>query len=208
MTEPPDRNLSIDRGSVSREDRESALGQRACVVWFTGLSGSGKSTLAREVERRLAERGRLVYVLDGDNVRHGLCADLGFSDADRAENIRRIAEVAALLVDAGLIVLTAFISPFRADRAHARRVIGDGRFVEVHVDAPLAECESRDPKGLYAKARRGEIRDFTGIDSPYEPPEKPEIALQTATTGVAAAAGQVVEFLAARGHLEAPGARR
>jgi adenylyl-sulfate kinase len=208
MTEPSDRNLSIDRGSVSREDREAALGQRACVVWFTGLSGSGKSTLAREVERRLAGRGRLVYVLDGDNVRHGLCADLGFSDADRAENIRRIAEVAALLVDAGLIVLTAFISPFRADRAHARRVIGDERFVEVHVDATLAECETRDPKGLYAKARRGEIREFTGIDSPYEPPENPEITLKTATTEIAAAAARVVEFLAASGRLDPPGARR
>jgi bifunctional enzyme CysN/CysC len=208
MPEPPARNLSLDRGSVSREERESALGQRACVVWFTGLSGSGKSTLAREVERRLAGRGRLVYVLDGDNVRHGLCSDLGFSDADRAENIRRIAEVAALLVDAGLIVLTAFISPFRADRAHARRVIGDGRFIEVHVDAPLAECESRDPKGLYAKARRGEIREFTGLDSPYEPPENAEITLKTATTGVGDAAARVVDLLAARGHLAAPDARR
>jgi bifunctional enzyme CysN/CysC len=208
MPEPPPRNLYIDRGSVSREDREAALGQRACVVWFTGLSGSGKSTLAREVERRLAARGRLVYVLDGDNVRHGLCADLGFSDADRAENIRRIAEVAALLVDAGLIVLTAFISPFRADRAHARRVIGGDRFVEVHVDATLAECESRDPKGLYAKARRGEIAQFTGIDSPYEPPENAEVTLKTATTDVAAAAAQVVDHLAARGRLQAPGASR
>jgi bifunctional enzyme CysN/CysC len=207
MPEPPTRNLSIERGSVSREDRETALGQRACVVWFTGLSGSGKSTLAREVERRLAARGRLVYVLDGDNVRHGLCSDLGFSDADRAENIRRIAEVAALLTDAGLIVLTAFISPFRADRALARRVIGDGRFVEVHVDAPLAECERRDPKGLYAKARRGEIPEFTGIDSPYEPPERPELTLKTATTDVASAAGAVVDHLAARGHLDPPGAR-
>ena len=207
MADSTTRHLIFDQGSVSRDDRERLLGQRACVVWFTGLSGSGKSTLAREVERRLAARGRLVYVLDGDNVRHGLCADLGFSDADRAENIRRISEVAALLVDAGLIVLTAFISPFRADRARARGIVGAGRFVEVHVDTPLAECERRDPKGLYAKARRGEIPQFTGIDSAYEAPEQPELRIETAGMPIETSAERVVSHLAAHGHLEAPPAR-
>jgi len=204
----PDRHLVPDLGGFSREDRERALGQRGCVVWFTGLSGSGKSTVAREVERRLTARGRLVYVLDGDNVRHGLCSDLGFSDEDRTENIRRIGEAAALFVDAGLIVLAAFISPFRSDRARARKIVGDDRFLEIHVDAPLATCEGRDPKGLYAKARRGEIREFTGVDSAYEAPERPDLLISTADSDVATSAAAVVNALDRRGLLAPPGARR
>jgi adenylyl-sulfate kinase len=150
------------------------------VVWLTGLSGSGKTTIARALEARLQAERQLVYVLDGDVIRRGLSSDLGFSDADRAENIRRAGHVAAMLADAGLIVITAFISPFRGDREQVREVIGAERFLEVFLDAPLDVCEQRDPKGLYAKARAGEIADFTGISSPYEPPETPALVLRTA----------------------------
>ena len=173
-------NVTWHDGAVTGDDRRRLLGQRGCVVWLTGLSGSGKSTVARRLERRLVETGHLAYVLDGDNVRHGLNGDLGFSAADRDENIRRLAEVAGLFADAGVIVITAFISPFRAGRALARGKAPAGRFVEVFCDVPLAVCESRDPKGLYVKARAGEIADFTGIDSPYEPPEAAEVTLNTA----------------------------
>ena len=173
------RNLTWHRGQVERRDRERLMHQKGCVLWFTGLSGSGKSTVARAVEQRLFEDGRFVYVLDGDNVRHGLNADLGFSSDDRQENIRRLAEVAALFADAGLLTLTAFISPYRRDRQLARDRAGDGRFLEVHLDVPLAVCEKRDPKSLYERARAGEIPDFTGISSPYEPPLAPELALPT-----------------------------
>src|SRR5204863_4538635 len=145
--------------------------------WFTGLSGSGKSTIANLLEKRLAAEGRHTYLLDGDNVRHGLNRDLGFTEADRVENIRRVAEVAKLMVDAGLVVLVSFISPFRAERQMARELFDEGEFVEVFVDAPLEECERRDPKGLYAKARAGLVKNFTGIDSAYEPPDKPEVHL-------------------------------
>jgi len=191
-------NLRRHDGSVSRADREALLGQRSGVVWFTGLSGSGKSTVARAVEAQLAAAGRLVYVLDGDNVRHGLCGDLGFSAADRTENIRRLAHVAALFVDAGVLVLTAFISPFRADRALARTLLGDD-FLEVFVDASLATCEQRDPKGLYKKARAGEIREFTGISSPYEPPERPELVLPNGDRSLTENTAAVVDLLVARG---------
>jgi len=158
--------------------------QRPRVYWFTGLPGSGKSTLADALDTRLVEQGYHSYLLDGDNLRHGLCGDLGFSDEDRAENIRRAGEVARLMFDAGLIVITALISPFRADRQFVRSLMPEGDFIEIFVDAPLDVCESRDPKGLYRKARAGDIKKFTGISSPYEKPEKPEIKLQTAHESV------------------------
>ena len=163
---------------VSREDRASQKRQRPCVLWFTGLSGAGKSTLANALERALFERGHHTYLLDGDNVRKGLNRDLGFSDDDRVENIRRIGEVARLFADAGMIIITAFISPFRADRDMVRALMPEGEFIEVYVSTPLDVCEQRDPKGMYAKARRGEIKRFTGIDSPYEPPVSPELTLE------------------------------
>jgi len=162
--------------------RSAAGTPRGCVLWLTGLSGSGKSTIARAFERRMRQTGRPVTVLDGDVLRRGLTSDLGFSPADRDENIRRAGEVAALFADAGLIAVAAFISPYRQARSRARRAAGPGRFVEVFVDTPLAECERRDPKGLYRRARAGELADFTGIDAPYEPPESPELVLATDTT--------------------------
>ncbi|WP_421293139.1 adenylyl-sulfate kinase [Aeromonas taiwanensis] len=166
--------------AVDKQSRAEQKGQKPLVIWFTGLSGAGKSTLAGALEQALAAAGKHTYLLDGDNVRHGLCGDLGFDDAARQENIRRVGEVAKLMVDAGLIVLTAFISPFRAERDLVRNLVGEGEFVEVFVDAPLAVCEERDPKGLYKKARAGEITNFTGIDSAYEAPEQPEIHLLNA----------------------------
>jgi bifunctional enzyme CysN/CysC len=176
---------------VSRESRAQLMGQRPCCVWFTGLSGSGKSTIANRLERRLFAEGRHTYLLDGDNVRHGLNRDLGFTEADRAENIRRVAEVARLMVDAGLVVLVSFISPFRAERRFARSLFNEGEFVEVFVDTPLDECERRDVKGLYAKARGGLLPNFTGIDSPYEAPEHPDVHLQTSGRSVDECAEQV-----------------
>ena len=190
-------------GVVSRQDRERALGQRGAVVWFTGLSGSGKSTVARALEERLTAEGRFVYVLDGDNIRHGLCADLDFSPAGRTENIRRIGHTAALFADAGIIVLTAFISPYRSDRAQAREVIGDD-FVEVWVDAALDVCEARDPKGLYEKARAGQIPEFTGISSPYEPPEQPDLRIDTGEQSLQESVAAVRELMARRGLLSPP----
>lgn len=160
---------------ICRSHRESLNGQRACLLWFTGLSGSGKSTIAGLVEERLHELRKLTYLLDGDNVRKGMNGDLGFSDADRIENIRRIGEMSRLFVDAGVITLSAFISPFRSEREAVRQLMPHGDFIEVFIDAPLATCESRDPKGLYQRARDGEIKNFTGIDSPYEIPESPQI---------------------------------
>ena len=164
---------------INKRHRSQSLNQKARCIWLTGLSGSGKSTLAQALEIALHERGHHVYVLDGDNVRHGLNSDLGFSNADRVENIRRIAEVALLMVDAGLIVIVAFISPFRQDREIARHLFDSGEFLEVFVDASLTLCESRDVKGLYGKARRGEIEEFTGISSPYEPPENPDVHIDS-----------------------------
>jgi bifunctional enzyme CysN/CysC len=168
-------------------------------VWFTGLSGSGKSTIANIVESKLHTAGVRTYLLDGDNVRHGLNRDLGFTDADRVENIRRIAEVARLMVDAGLVVLVSFISPFRAERQLARERVETDEFVEVFVDTPLEVAEQRDPKGLYAKARAGELRNFTGIESPYEPPEHPEIRIDTTATAPEVAADAVIDALRFRG---------
>ena len=166
--------------AIDRAGRAAAKHQRPCCLWFTGLSGAGKSTLANLLEKRLHATGHHTYVLDGDNIRHGLNRDLGFSDADRVENIRRVAEVARLMVDAGLIVLVSFISPFRAERRMARELFAAGDFLEIHVDASLEVCERRDPKGLYRKARKGLITNFTGIDSEYETPEAPEMRVQTA----------------------------
>lgn len=166
-------------GWVTRALRETRNGHRGRLVWLTGLSGAGKSTLAVHLEQELFRIGRQVYLLDGDNIRHGLCSDLGFSSGDRIENIRRVGEVGKLMVDAGLICIAAFISPYRSDRDRIRSGLAAGDFIEVFVDAPVAVCESRDPKGLYARARRSEIAHFTGISAPYEPPLKPEIHLQT-----------------------------
>ena len=168
------------------------------MLWFTGLSGAGKSTIANLVEKRLLAQGRHTYLLDGDNVRHGLNRDLGFTDAERVENIRRVAEVAKLMVDAGLIVLVSFISPFRSERRMARDLMEPGEFIEVHVDTPLAIAEQRDVKGLYAKARRGELKNFTGIDSPYEPPEAAEIRVDTSSMSAEAAADVIVAYLDGR----------
>ncbi len=197
-TGPKSRHIAESRGSVTRGDRETLLGQRGHTVWLTGLSGSGKSTVAYELERQLAAAGRLCFVLDGDNVRHGLNRDLGFSADDRTENIRRVAEVARLLNDAGVIVVTSFISPYRQDREGARAIIGDESFLEVHVDAPLEVCEQRDPKGLYRKARAGEIPQFTGITDPYEAPEAPPVRLETATLTAEQSAARIVAVLRGR----------
>jgi bifunctional enzyme CysN/CysC len=194
-------NIHWQALDVNKNARSALKGQRACVLWFTGLSGAGKSTVANIVEKRLHALGRHTYTLDGDNVRHGLNKDLGFTDADRVENIRRVAEVSRLMVDAGLIVLVSFISPFRSERRLARELMQPGEFFEVFVDTPLAEAEKRDPKGLYKKARRGELRNFTGIDSPYEPPEAPEIHLHTALYSPEAAAEQILTQLRDAGML-------
>lgn len=172
-----DENVVWHAHAVTRAEREQLHGHQGAVLWFTGFSGSGKSTVAGALEQALHQLGVSTYLLDGDNVRHGLCRDLGFSDADRKENIRRVGEVAKLMVDAGLIVLSAFISPHREERQMVRDMVGEGRFIEVFVDTPLAICEARDPKGLYKKARAGELRNFTGIDAVYEAPERPEIRL-------------------------------
>ena len=172
-------NIAWHNASVERAERARARGHRSAILWFTGLSGSGKSTLANAVNAALFKRGIATYVLDGDNIRHGLCKDLGFSDADREENIRRIGEVAKLFLDSGVIVLTAFVSPFRADRDKARALVEEGDFLEIHCDAALDVCESRDPKGLYARARAGQIKEFTGISSPYEAPENAELRIDT-----------------------------
>jgi bifunctional enzyme CysN/CysC len=194
-------NIHWQALDVNKQARAAQKGQRACVLWFTGLSGAGKSTVANLVEKRLHALGRHTYILDGDNVRHGLNRDLGFTDADRVENIRRVAEVARLMVDAGLIVLVSFISPFRSERRLARDLMEAGEFFEVYVDTPLAEAEKRDPKGLYKKARRGELKNFTGIDSPYEPPENPEIHLRTQTHSAEESAEQVLARLREAGTL-------
>src|SRR5580698_7606807 len=167
------------RNKVTAGERESRNGHSGGVIWLTGLSGSGKSTIAVELEHELFKAGRQAYILDGDNIRHGLCSDLGFSPRDRTENIRRIGEVARLFADAGIICIAAFISPYRGDRDLARKIAQPGKFIEIYLNVPLEVCEQRDPKGLYARARAGEIKDFTGISAPYEPPLKPEIELHT-----------------------------
>lgn len=193
-------NIAKVAHRVPAGERVRVNGHRGGVLWLTGLSGSGKTTLAFELERRLFDKGCQAYVLDGDNVRHGVSADLGFSAADRTENIRRIGEIAALFADAGLIVLTAFISPYRADRERARRAVertlGPGGFHEVYLSADLATCEGRDPKGLYARARSGKIADFTGISAPYEAPERAEIVVDTGRESVARSADRLAGYAA------------
>ena len=197
-------NTVWHQATVSREDRERLNSHGSATLWFTGLSGAGKSTLANAVEERLHQMNCRTHVLDGDNVRHGLCSDLTFSDDDRIENIRRVSEVSKLMVDAGVMVLTAFISPFRSDRQRAREIMGEGDFVEVFCHADLSVCESRDVKGLYARARNGEIPHFTGISSPYETPENPEIAVDTGAKPLSECVDQVIEYLVAKGYIEAP----
>ena len=179
MSQPKSQNIHWHGANITKEERQTLLDSKGCVVWFTGLSGSGKSTIARCVEHLLLERHIPTYVLDGDNIRFGLNKDLGFSPADRTENIRRIGEVAKLFADASSVTLTAFISPYRADRDQVRALVPAGEFIEVFIDTPLDVAESRDPKGLYRKARRGELKNFTGVDSPYEVPEHPELRLDT-----------------------------
>ncbi|MCK9284198.1 MAG: sulfate adenylyltransferase subunit CysN [Rhodocyclaceae bacterium] len=195
------QNIHMQHVDVNKAARSSLKQQSACVLWFTGLSGAGKSAIANSVEKRLHAMGRHTYILDGDNVRHGLNKDLGFTDADRVENIRRVGEVCKLMADAGLIVITAFISPFTAERDMARSLLAEGEFIEVHVDTPLEVAEQRDPKGLYKKARRGELKNFTGISSPYEAPENPEIRIDTTRLTIEGATDVVIGMLQQRGFL-------
>jgi adenylylsulfate kinase len=196
-----DRNLTWHRSLVSREMRENQNGHRSLVLWFTGLSGAGKSTLAHRVEHLLYERGCKTYVFDGDNVRHGLCRDLGFSPEDRQENIRRISEMCKLVVEAGVIAMTAFISPYQKDRDLARQLFKDRDFIEVFCDTPLNVCETRDVKGLYRRARKGEIPEFTGISSPYETPDNPEITARTGDSTLDECAAQIIQYLEAHHYL-------
>jgi adenylylsulfate kinase len=194
-------NITWHGGHIGRREREALLKQRGATIWLTGLSGSGKSTIAVASEAALVERGHLAYVLDGDNIRHGLNKNLGFSPEDRTENIRRIGEVAKLFTDSGVLVFTSFISPYRADRDAARALFGEGDFIEIYVDASLETCEQRDPKGLYQKARAGEIPEFTGISAPYEAPERPELVLDTGVLSVEESVSQILEYLSAKGYL-------
>lgn len=188
-------NIYWTRGKVTSDQRARQNDHSGCVVWLTGLSASGKSTIATELERELFARGKHAYVLDGDNMRHGLCSDLGFSPEDRKENIRRVGEVAKLFADAGFVCITAFISPYRSDREIARRIAPPGKFVEIYLNVSVEVCEQRDPKGLYAKARAGQIKEFTGISAPYEPPLQPELELRTDKMSVADCLALILERL-------------
>lgn len=204
MTQQKATNIHWHDGEVTREDREALLGQRGCTIWMTGLSGSGKSTVAVALEQALLERGNHAYRLDGDNIRHGLNSNLGFSAEDRAENIRRIGEVAKLFADAGIIAITSFISPYRADRDRVRALhqAANIDFFEVFVSCPLEEAEKRDPKGMYKKARAGLIKNFTGVDDPYEAPEKPDVDLPTHEFSVEESVGALINFLVSKGILK------
>jgi len=201
MSEPKSQNISKVQLLVTRAQREAALGQRGVTIWFTGLSASGKSTIAISVDQILTSRGKHCYVLDGDNIRHGLNRDLGFSPEDRNENIRRIGEVAKLFTQAGIINLTAFISPYIVDRDRNREIQEPRDFIEVYVECPLEVCEQRDPRGLYAKARAGLVPEFTGISAPYEAPLNAEIVLHTGSESVDESAGRVIEYLEKNGYL-------
>jgi adenylylsulfate kinase len=202
LTQTKSTNVTWHHGQVTRREREQLLGQRGVTIWLTGLSGSGKSTLAVAAERALVSQRRLAYVLDGDNIRHGLNKNLGFGPTDRTENIRRIGEVAKLMTDAGLIVFTSFISPYRADRDAVRALMPPGDFVEVFVDASLETCEGRDVKGLYRRARAGEIPEFTGISAPYEAPLRPELVLDTNRQSVEESVGAILRYLEEKGYLD------
>jgi len=201
MSDTKATNIVWHKHNVTREDREQKFGHRGCTIWMTGLSGSGKSTLANALDEVLWERGVRSYVLDGDNIRHGLNKDLGFSPEDRTENIRRIGEVAKLFTEAGIINTTAFISPYREDRDRARGTQKDGDFIEVYVQASVDECERRDTKGLYAKARAGQIPEFTGVSAPYEEPAKPEVTVDTETQSVEESLTVIVRYLEEKGYL-------
>ncbi len=201
MTEPKSKNIVWHQTTVTRDEREAINGHRGFTVWLTGLSGSGKSTIANLMEKALWERGVRSFVLDGDNVRHGLNKDLGFSPADRTENIRRIGEVAALFTDAGVVNITAFISPYRADREIARKAMPEGCFIEVYTKCELDECEKRDPKGLYKKARAGQIPEFTGISAPYEAPEKAELVVDTTGQTPEQSLDAILTFLEGKGYI-------
>jgi adenylylsulfate kinase len=201
VSESKSTNITWHEGQVSRTDREKMLVQRGCTIWLTGLSGSGKSTIAVAAEKALNELGRLTYILDGDNIRQGLNSNLGFSPEDRTENIRRIGEVSKLFTDAGLIVFSSFISPYRADRDAVRGIMGEGDFIEAWVQATVETCEGRDVKGLYKKARAGEIPEFTGISAPYEEPNHAELLLDTNTQTVEESVAQIVEYLKTNGYL-------
>ena len=201
MSTPKSRNITWHAGIVTKADRESICGHRGVTIWMTGLSGSGKSTLAVALEKKLWERGVRAYVLDGDNIRHGLNKDLGFSPKDRNENIRRIGEVAKLFTDASVINVTAFISPYRADRDQVRALMGEGDFIEVFVDCPVEICERRDPKGLYKKARAGELPEFTGISAPYEPPLNPELSVHTDRESEVESLQHLLQYLERRGYI-------
>ncbi len=207
MTEIKATNVVWHEGHVERSGREKLLGQKGCTIWLTGLPSSGKSTVGFSLEHALMQQGRMAYVLDGDNIRHGLNKNLGFSAQDRTENIRRIGEVAKLFADAGVITITSFVSPYRADRDLVRKLHDEAKpampFIEVFVDTPVAVCEQRDPKGLYKKARAGEIKNFTGVDDPYEPPVKPELVLKTAEAKLEDCVATLAHFLRQRGILPA-----
>lgn len=196
-------NIVWHNHKVTKADRSKKTAQKPCVLWFTGLSGSGKSTIADALEEVLFHNGNFTYLLDGDNVRHGLNKDLGFDETSRVENIRRIGEVAKLFVDSGLIVLTAFISPFQNDRDTVRALLKEGEFIEVFVDTPIEVCEKRDPKGLYEKARQGKIKNFTGIDSPYEIPKNPEIHVKNDDIRIEKVCKQIYDYLVQKGYISA-----
>ncbi len=198
-------NVVWHQATVTRDRREKLNGHKGVIIWFTGLSGSGKSTLAHAVEEKLHQMKHRTFVLDGDNVRHGLCSDLGFSKADREENIRRIGEMAKLFIEAGIIVLTAFISPFKEDRGYVRGLVPHGEFIEIFCDSSIEICEKRDVKGLYAKAKKGEIKEFTGISSPYEPPSKPELALDTGNKSVEECVESILDILKSRSVIQKKG---